>query len=215
MDQEKFLADCRRIGSSTWSDALDDLGISGVIRDIPQRSGEGSFAGFAVTVKESTGKKGTFQKSEMGISKIFAETQPGQVLMFDMGGADISTFGGLAAFAIVRSRAAAVIVDGGCRDLGEIRANGLWLAARHVTPITGKTRVRVDTVDEPITVGGVRVCQGDLVVGDETGVAVVPRAQIEKVKTIAEEKRAVDNAVEVALKSGLDFATAASKAKYL
>ena len=77
--------------------------------------------------------------------------------MADVGGADISTFGGLAALATQKRGAAAVVIDGGCRDVEEIRASGLWLASRSVTPITGKTRLKLEALGEPVTIGGIPV----------------------------------------------------------
>src|SRR5262252_8751099 len=89
------------------------------------------------------------------------------VLMADVGGADVSTFGGLAALATRTRGAAAVVIDGGCRDVEEIRASDLWLASRSVTPTTGKTRLKLEALDEPVTIGGTAVKPGDLVVGDD------------------------------------------------
>ena len=48
MNTPELLQRCNGIGTSTWSDALDQCGISGVVRGIVQRSGRGRFAGFAV-----------------------------------------------------------------------------------------------------------------------------------------------------------------------
>jgi len=61
----------------------------------------------------------------------------------DAGGAQISTFGGLASLATSLRGAAAVMIDGGCRDIEEVRATNLWLASRFVTPTSGKTRIRI------------------------------------------------------------------------
>ena len=54
-DDQALLARCKEIGTSTWSDALDACGISGVVTGLPQRSGTGRFAGFAVTAHETAG----------------------------------------------------------------------------------------------------------------------------------------------------------------
>jgi regulator of RNase E activity RraA len=47
--------------------------------------------------------------------------------------------------------AAAVVIDGGCRDIDEIRATNLWLASRFVTPISGKARMRVESIGDAIS----------------------------------------------------------------
>jgi regulator of RNase E activity RraA len=215
MNTAELLQRCRDIGTSTWSDALDHCGISGVVRGLAQRSGRGRFAGFAVTARERAGTFGSFARAEFGVGKMIAAVGPAGVLMADVGGADVSTFGGLAALATARRGAAAVVIDGGCRDVEEIRASGLWLASRTVTPTTGKTRLKLEALGEPVTIGGISVKPGDLVVGDDTGIVVIPRSELERVLAAAEAMLATDAAVEQALKAGRSFSEAAAAANYI
>lgn len=135
-----LLERCARIGSSTWSDALDELGIDGVVRGLIQRSGRDRCAGFAVTIKQSTGRLGAYPRGDFGAGKIVEASGPGRVAMVDMGGAEVSTFGGLAALASSMRGATGIVIDGAARDIDEIRATGVWLASRFVTPTTGKAR---------------------------------------------------------------------------
>src|SRR5436190_24005774 len=202
MNTPELLQRCNGIGTSTWSDALDQCGISGVVRGIVQRSGRGRFAGFAVTARERAGALGSFPRADFGVGKMIAAIEPGDVLMVDLGGADISTFGGLAALATQKRGAAAVVIEGGCRDLEEIRATDLWLASRSVTPTTGKTRLKLEALGEPVTIGGIPVKPGDLVAGDDTGIVVVPRGDLERVIEAAERMLATDAALERALHAG-------------
>ncbi len=214
-DIHDLLRNCERIGTSTWSDALDDLGVQGVVRGLTQRSGEGRFAAIAITAKQRIGRIGEFEKVELGADKMLDALGPGKVLMVDMGGGDISTFGGLAALNAKQRDAAAVIIDGGCRDLQDIRKTGLWVATRHVVPITGKSRVKLDSLNVPISIGGINVMTGDLVIGDETGIVVIPKSITEQTVKLAERKFLLDAEVEKGLKSGLNFLDAAKGAKYM
>jgi regulator of RNase E activity RraA len=157
MERAELLQRCKAVGTGTWSDALDECGISGVVRGLAQRSGRGRFAGFAVTARERAGALGSFPRAEFGVGQMIAAIEPGDVLMADVGGADISTFGGLAALAIRKRGTAAVVIDGACRDVEEIRATDLWLASRSVTPTTGKTRLKLEALGEPVTIGGIAV----------------------------------------------------------
>ncbi len=214
MDTAELLRRCMTIGTSTWSDALDQCGISGVVRGLVQRSGRGRFAGFAVTARERAGALGSYPRAEFGVGKMIAAIEPGNVLMADVGGADVSTFGGLAALATQKRGAAGVVIDGGCRDVEEIRATGVWLASRSVTPTTGKTRLKLEALGEAVMIGGIPV-KGDLVAGDDTGIVVVPRGDLERVIDAAERMRATDAALERALHAGKSFSEAAAAANYI
>jgi len=209
------LARYAQIGSSTWSDALDSLAIAGVLQGLTQRAGHGRAVGYATTARHVCGALGDFARADFAVGRLVAATGPGQILMVDMGGAAISTFGGLASLAATQRGAAGVMIDGACRDVDEIRATGLWLASRHVTPKTGKTRVRLQAMGEPVRIGGVVVCEGDLVVADDTGMVVVPRARLAEVYGQACAMLTIDAQVESGIARGLSFAEAASAANYI
>ena len=98
-----------------------------------------------------------FAPSEFAVGSLITSVGPGQALVVDAGGAQISTFGGLASLATSLRGAAAVMIDGGCRDIEEVRATNLWLASRFVTPTSGKTRIRVESIGDPVHLGGVLV----------------------------------------------------------
>src|SRR6266498_1767491 len=215
MDTAELLRRCMAIGTSTWSDALDQCGISGVVRGLVQRSGRGRFAGFAVTARERAGALGSYPRAEFGVGKVISGIEPGNVLMADVGGADVSTFGGLAALATQKRGAAGVVIDGGCRDVEEIRATGVWLASRSVTPTTGKTRLKLEALGEAVMIGGIPVKPGDLVAGGDTGIVVVPRGDLERVIDAAERMLATDAALERALHAGKSFSEAAAAANYI
>jgi regulator of RNase E activity RraA len=158
---------------------------------------------------------GEFNRADFAVGKLVAAAGPGRVLMVDAGGAAISTFGGIASLAAKLRGATAVVIDGGCRDVEEIQAAGLWLASRWVTPVTGKTRLNLQALGEPVTVGGVPVSEGDLVIGDDTGIVVVAHAELQRVLAEAERILEVDHAVENGVKNGKTFGEAAAAANYI
>jgi regulator of RNase E activity RraA len=214
-DEQKLLARCTAIGVSSWSDALDELAIGGVLQGITQRSGSGRMCGFAVTARQLPGRLGDFEKSDFAVGRLVAAAGPGKVLMVDVGGAPVSTLGGLASLAASKQGASGVVIDGGCRDIDEIRATKLWLASRWVVPTTGKRRLKLQPLGGTVSVGGIEVSQGDLVVGDETGIVVVPPAKLLEVLEQAERIVAVDERVEAAIRAGESFGSAAAAAGYL
>lgn len=84
---------------------------------------------------------------------------------------DAAVWGGNLA-GIARDRGvAAVVVDGSVRDVADLRASGLAVCSRGVTPRGPPWGGRIGGT---IRCGGVDVAPGDLIVGDEDGVVAVP-----------------------------------------
>ena len=84
---------------------------------------------------------------------------------------DAAVWGGNLA-TIARDRGVtAVVVDGNVRDIVELRASGLAIYSRGVTPRGPPWGGRIGGT---IQCGGVEVAQGDLIVGDEDGVIAIP-----------------------------------------
>ena len=210
-----LLARCQRIATSTWSDALDQLGIQGVVEGITTRAGSERIAGRAVTVREDVQPLGAFSVEEFAVGRILQAAATGDVLVIDMGGAAVSTLGGLAAQAAVARGVAGVLIDGGCRDLEEIRPTALWLASRHVTPLSGKGRVRVTALNEPIHLGSIGVSHGDIIIADLTGIVVVPAAEVQEALAIAEHLGRQDGRFRQALSAGRAFAETAATLQHL
>jgi regulator of RNase E activity RraA len=84
-----------------------------------------------------------------------------------------------------------------------------------VVPTTGKRRLKLQSLAESVSVGGIQVSQGDLVVGDETGIVVVPRARLLQVLEHAERIVAIDERLESRIRAGESFGLAAAAAGYL
>lgn len=215
MDDEALLARCRAVDPGAWSDAMDQLDLDGLVEGLALRSGQGGMCGFAVTARQVPGRLHDFDKADFAIGRIVDSVGAGQVLVIDVGGEPISSMGGLAAYSTRQRGAAGVLIDGACRDLHEIRDTGLWLASRHVSPRTGKGRLRTQQLGEPVRVGGITVAQGDLVSGDETGIVVVPRARLVDVLERAEAVLKLDRQVEERIKRGESFSGAAQATGYI
>ena len=210
-----LLQRCSAVATSTWSDALDQLGIAGVIQGLALQSGSGCVAGSALTVRETTGPLHQNSRGSFNVGAFIDVLVEGNILVIDMEGAMISSFGGLAAQATRKQRAMGVVINGGCRDVADIRAPGLWVRSRHVTPVSGKGRVRVDGVNVPITVCGVQVNPGDCIIGDETGLVCVAADKLIDALTVAESLREQDERFSKALSDGHSFGSTAARLKHL
>jgi regulator of RNase E activity RraA len=112
--------------------------------------------------------------------------RPGEVLVIDNGGACVSTFGGLATLAAKLKGIAGLVCDGGVRDREEMEELRFPVFARHMTPLTGRSRLAVVATNVPVSGGGVRVRPGDVIVADGSGVVCIPAEHAARVAELAE-----------------------------
>jgi regulator of RNase E activity RraA len=138
-------------------------------------------------------------------------TRAGDVLVIDNGGHCVSTFGGLATLAAKVKGVAGLVVDGGVRDREEMEEHEFPVFARHMTPLTGRSRLAVTAINEPVSCGGVRVRPGDVIVADGSGVVCIPAEHAAKVAELAEGYSRDDEAATAELRKGLAFSAAMAK----
>jgi len=162
-------------------------------------------------VQESVAEAGTYTSADFRVGAMIDAAEPGDVVVVAAGGANVSTWGGTASFAAKKKGVAGLLADAGVRDMEEIVEFEFPVFARHMTPLTGRTRIKVETIGEPIVVDGVTVEPGDLIVADGTGVVVLPAAQAAEIIEIAEGFAADDESALKDLEAGLTFAQAMAK----
>lgn len=107
--------------------------------------------------------------------------EPGDILVIDgRGHLDTAIWGGIQTLAAEKQGIVAVVVDGSIRDVEETRQAGCTVFCRGISPV-GPHKGWGGSINEPIQCGGVAVSPGDIVVGDDDGVVVVPAADAERV----------------------------------
>ena len=110
------------------------------------------------------------------------------VIAIEGGTPEVAVWGGLMTAGAVANGHAGAVLDGGVRDLVEIRRDyDFPIYARDVSPGTTLGRYRTVASQVPVKVGGVVVHPGDIVVGDVDGVVIVPKAQALEVLAMAQE----------------------------
>ncbi|MGR3715340.1 MAG: RraA family protein [Thermohalobaculum sp.] len=106
---------------------------------------------------------------------------PGDVLVIAAGGyTDTALWGGLLTQAALARGAAGVVLDGAARDIAEIREAGFACFAAAAVP-AGPHKGFGGTLDGVIACAGCMVAPGDIVLGDDDGIAVVPLGRAEAV----------------------------------
>lgn len=146
------------------------------------------FAGPAVTVllKKEEHKEGS--AASQGMLDAIDSAAPGSVYVMVLeDGADYAGIGGLMATAMKYRGLTGAIIDGSVRDTPQIRKLQFPVFSRGVVPSTTINHYRFAGVNVPVTCAGVRVNAGDIIVADEDGVAVVPRARAAEVLKKAQD----------------------------
>jgi regulator of RNase E activity RraA len=170
-DPLSTLAEC---DTSLVSDAMDEHGLDGVITGLPPAAPGHRAVGRARPLRfERARGEGTTNFPLAMLEALAAD----EVLVIRGVSADVSCWGGQASKLAENAGVEGVVIDGGYRDVPEIRTGSFPVFGRRPTPRSGQRRVRVASTDEPVTVDGVRVAPGDVVVADATGVVVVPAEQ--------------------------------------
>jgi len=126
---------------------------------------------------------------------------PGEVLVTDR--ADCCVWGELCAEAAMRRGGNGAVIDGFTRDSADICRIGfpIFCRGRHMSDLLYHRTITA--LDEPVLCGGVAVHPGDLMLGAEDGLLVVPAALIEAVVAEAYEKAQAESQVRVALREGM------------
>lgn len=108
--------------------------------------------------------------------------RPGDILCVDRLGDDRhACWGGGVTVAAKASGAVAGIVDGPCTDLAEIVDSDFPIWGRGLSPITTRIYDLGGGLNIPISCGGAVVMPGDAILADESGVLVLPRAEVREV----------------------------------
>lgn len=130
--------------------------------------------GVAVTVNARPG-------DNLMVHKALEVAMPGDVLVINTNGNTTSAvFGELMGHTAVGAGLGGIVVDGAIRDVDGLEALGLPAFSRAVTP-GGGDKDGPGEINVPIACGSTVVMPGDIIVGDEDGVTVVPREDAEEV----------------------------------
>jgi regulator of RNase E activity RraA len=203
-----------QLATSTLANALDDVGLhDNVVVGLKAVVPGIRFVGPAVTVKERSGKYGSFTSADFKVGEMIDAAKAGDVIVVDASGAPYSTWGGMASYAATLKGIAGLVVDGGVRDLEEMVEFKFPVFARHLVPTTGRTRLKVEAINAPIEIDGVAVAPGDIIAADGTGIVCLPASRANEIIDIAESFARDDAAAEGDLKKGLTFSQAMAKYK--
>lgn len=168
----KVIAALRDIPVAALSDNMHrNIGTSGL--QPYHRPGKQTMAGTAVTARSRGGDNLTYLRA-------LEFCRAGDVLVIDAGGdLNNAVVGGILSFYAAGIGLAGVVIDGAIRDVAEIREREFPVYARGVTH-RGPYKDGPGEINVPISVGGMVVTPGDIVVGDQDGLLAIPQQGVEE-----------------------------------
>ncbi|CAN0619813.1 4-carboxy-4-hydroxy-2-oxoadipic acid aldolase [Burkholderia multivorans] len=146
--------------------------------------------GTAVTVHSPGG-------DNLWLHRALVVAQPGDVLVVYTNGVYEHGYWGEIMTTAARARGlAGLVIDGGVRDADLLEEIGFPVFARGLSIRgTGKDYGAIGWINEPVMIGNVTICAGDLIVADRDGVVAIPRARAAEVVEKAARREADEAAI--------------------
>jgi 3-hexulose-6-phosphate synthase / 6-phospho-3-hexuloisomerase len=167
-DAEHLVEAFMKVSTANISDAMHKTGeLRGLQPVWYGEPGELKFAGPAVTVR-------TYNGDWSAPVQAIDQAKPGDVLVIDACQGEIAVWGELATNSCRSKGVVGVVIDGAVRDIDDIRKMKYPLFARSFTPTAGEPK-GFGEINAPIEVCNRKVEPGDWIIGDESGVVVVPK----------------------------------------
>lgn len=152
-------------------------------------------AGTAVTVKAAPG-------DNLIIHKAITLAEPGDILVINCDGyTSTGHIGELMCTSCQANGLAGIVIDGGYRDRRELGEMEFPVYGRGTNP-RGPLKQDPGSINVPVSCGGVSVDPGDVVVGDDDGITVVPRESAADVLELAHGKMEAEDAVREEVETG-------------
>jgi 4-hydroxy-4-methyl-2-oxoglutarate aldolase len=180
------------------SDALDRLGIPGQCAGIRPLDRRFRLAGRAFTVRYVP-----VGVSRGSVGDYIDDLAPGQVPVLDNAGRlDATVWGDLLTVTAHRLGLPGTVIDGVCRDTDRSLETGYPIFSRGYWMRTGKDRVQADAYQVPVSIGGVLIEPGDILVGGADGLVAIPASRGAEVLDVAANIAASEERIRAAVLAG-------------
>jgi 3-hexulose-6-phosphate synthase/6-phospho-3-hexuloisomerase len=162
-DTDEIYEALSKVSGPNVADAMHKKGAMVGLK--PVREGY-KMVGRAVTVRTSDGD---WAKPVEAIDR----AEKGEVIVINAGSGHIAVWGELATWSCVQKGIGGVVIDGAVRDVDDIKKMDIPVYSRHIAPNAGEPK-GFGEIGAEITCGGICVKNGDWIVGDDSGIMVIP-----------------------------------------
>jgi len=129
------------------------------------------------------------------------KAEPGQVIVVDVNGGKTAIWGELATWSAKGKGLAGAVIDGAVRDLDDIVKIDFPIFSRHISPNAGEPK-GFGEIGAEITCGSQTVCNGDWIIGDDSGIVVVPQEIAQEIANRALDVKEHENRIREEIKDG-------------
>jgi len=134
------------------------------------------------------------------------KAEPGRVIVVDGNGGKTAIWGELATQSAKVKGLAGVVIDGAVRDLDDLVKIDFPIFSRHVSPNAGEPK-GFGEIGAEITCGGQTVRNGDWIIGDDSGIVVVPQEIAQEIANRALDVKEHENRIREEIKDGGSLAS--------
>lgn len=194
-----------RLTTAMLSDALDECGLRAQVlehRLIPVVAGSRAF-GRAATARFVPSSDDNPDDPYGAAIDFISGLQRGELAVLATGESNASAFWGeLFSAAAIGAGVVGAVTDGNLRDTAKIAGLGFAAFALSHRPIDYRRRMQIVESRGVVTIGGVMIADGDLVMADDDGIVVVPQVREADVLAGARKRAAAESTVLKELLAG-------------
>jgi len=175
---KEVLAQFREIAPATAHEALGKTGA--MMSDIKPIYSGMKVCGPAITVRCHPG-------DNLMLHKAVAIAEPGDVLVACVGCTEAGYWGEVITVAAQARGIAGLVLDGSVRDGVAIKKRGFPVFSRGLC-MKGTVKETIEWINHPISCGDVLVNPGDIILGDDDGIVVIPKERAEEILKKSQER---------------------------
>lgn len=189
--KEELVDALKKVSSSNVSDAMHRGGaMKGIHTVVPGLK----MAGKALTVKTMNGD---WAKAVESIDL----ANKGDILVIDTNCGNIAIWGELATWSAVKRELGGIVIDGAVRDVDDLKEIRFPVFARYEVPDAGDPK-GFGEIGCEIICGGLKVTTGDYIIGDDSGVVVIPQEEAQEIINRSLDVKEKENRIREEIKRG-------------
>jgi 3-hexulose-6-phosphate synthase/6-phospho-3-hexuloisomerase len=137
----------------------------------------------------------------------------GDIIIVDVGGGKTAIWGELATWSALIKGLAGVVIDGAVRDLDDLVKMDFPIFSRHISSNAGDPK-GFGEIGAEIVCGNQKIKTGDWIIGDDSGVVVVPQEIAQEIANRALDVKEHENRIREEIKSGGSLGTVVKVKKW-